>query len=55
VKGAGATIVDLGGPFSPLCRVIQARDPEAGEQAYEIDPLAEWASPDYGATVGDNT
>jgi len=55
VKGAGATIVDLGGPFSPLCRVIQARDPEAGEQAYEIDPLAEWASPDYEAPVGDST
>jgi 3',5'-cyclic-AMP phosphodiesterase len=42
VKGAGATVVDLGGPFSPTCHVIQARDPAAGEPAYELDPVAEW-------------
>jgi Icc protein len=47
VKGAGATVVDLGGPFAPTCHVIQARDPEAGAQAYEVDPLEEWVRSDY--------
>jgi Icc protein len=42
VKGAGATVVDLGGPFSLTCHVIQARGPAAGEEAYELDPVAEW-------------
>lgn len=43
VKGAGATVVDLGGPFSPTCHVIQARDPAIGEQAYLVDPLSGWS------------
>ncbi|GIF41551.1 metallophosphoesterase family protein [Actinoplanes xinjiangensis] len=37
VLGAGATVVDLGGPFSPMFHVLQARDPRAGEQVYLID------------------
>lgn len=38
VKGAGASVVDLGGPFSPAFYVLHARDPEAGQQVYLIDP-----------------
>ena len=53
VKGAGATVVDLGGPFSPLSYVIQARDPQAGEQVYELDPLAEWRDADDPASSTD--
>ena len=37
VLGAGASVVDLGGPFSPLCHVLHARDPRAGEQVYLYD------------------
>jgi len=37
VKGAGATVVDLGGPFSPAFHVLHARDPEAGQQVYLAD------------------
>ena len=53
VKGAGATVVDLGGPFCPLSYVIQARDPQAGEQVYELDPLAEWRDADDTASSTD--
>jgi 3',5'-cyclic AMP phosphodiesterase CpdA len=38
VKGAGASVVELGGPFSPAFHVLHARDPEAGQQVYLIDP-----------------
>ncbi|WP_155371092.1 metallophosphoesterase [Catellatospora vulcania] len=37
VLGAGATVVDLGGPASPLFHVLHARDPRAGEQVYLVD------------------
>jgi 3',5'-cyclic AMP phosphodiesterase CpdA len=37
VKGAGATVIDLGGPGSPMFHVIQARDPEAGASVYLVD------------------
>ncbi|GAA4607597.1 3',5'-cyclic AMP phosphodiesterase CpdA [Actinoplanes octamycinicus] len=37
VKGASATLVDLGGPHSPVFHTLHARDPLAGETAYEID------------------
>lgn len=40
VKGAGATVVDLGGPFSPMFHVIHARDPEAGQQVYLVDAMS---------------
>ena len=40
VKGAGATIVDLGGPFSPMFHAIHARDPEAGSQAYLVEAMS---------------
>jgi 3',5'-cyclic AMP phosphodiesterase CpdA len=40
VKGAGATVVDLGGPGSPMFHVIQARDPEAGTQVYLVDAVS---------------
>jgi 3',5'-cyclic-AMP phosphodiesterase len=50
VKGAGATIVDLGGPYSPTFHVVHARDPEAGEQVYLVDPLS-WAEVDEEAAV----
>jgi len=40
VTGAGATVVDLGGPFSPVFHVLHARDPRAGEQVYLVDALS---------------
>ncbi|MGZ4774701.1 MAG: metallophosphoesterase family protein [Oryzihumus sp.] len=38
VQGAGATVIDLGGPFSPSFHVLHARDPQVGEQVYVADP-----------------
>jgi hypothetical protein len=38
VRGASATLVELGGPQSPLLHVLHARDPHAGETAHELDP-----------------
>jgi Icc protein len=35
VKGASATVVDLGGPHSPLLHLLHARDPQVGETVYE--------------------
>ncbi|GIF96552.1 metallophosphoesterase [Catellatospora citrea] len=40
VLGAGATVVDLGGPASPLFHLLQARDPRAGEQVYLVDAVS---------------
>ena len=40
VRGAGATVVDLGGPFSPTFHVLHARDPDAGAQVYLVDALS---------------
>jgi Icc protein len=37
VRGASATVVDLGGPHSPLLHVLHARDPHAGQTVYELD------------------
>lgn len=37
VKGAGATVVDLGGSVSPMFHILQARDPQAGAQVYLAD------------------
>ncbi len=34
VRGAAATVLDLGGPNSPLFHILHARDPHAGEQVY---------------------
>ena len=45
VQGASATVVDLGGPFSPSFHVIHARDPEAGRQVYLVDGIT-WAQVD---------
>jgi 3',5'-cyclic-AMP phosphodiesterase len=42
VHGAGATLVELGGPFSPSFHTLHARDPRAGEQVYVADPVT-WA------------
>lgn len=39
VLGAGASIVDLGGPFSPGFHVVHARDPEVGQEIYVADPV----------------
>jgi 3',5'-cyclic-AMP phosphodiesterase len=39
VKGAGATVVDLGGPFSPMFHTLQARDPDAGALVYLVDGM----------------
>lgn len=39
VTGAGATIVDLGGPFSPSFHVVHARDPRAGEEVYAAESV----------------
>lgn len=40
VKGAGATVVDLGGPASPMFHTLQARDPETGTQVYLVNSLS---------------
>lgn len=37
VKGAGASVVDLGGPGSPMFHVLHARDPDAGAVVYLVD------------------
>ncbi|MFD3457401.1 metallophosphoesterase family protein [Streptomyces sp. NPDC058691] len=37
VRGASATLVDLGGPYAPMFHVLHARDPRAGETVYELD------------------
>jgi 3',5'-cyclic-AMP phosphodiesterase len=42
VTGAGASVVDLGGEFSPMFHTLTARDPEAGRQAYLVDAVT-WA------------
>ncbi len=34
VLGAGATVVDLGGPGTPMSHVLHAQDPRAGRQAW---------------------
>jgi Icc protein len=36
IRGASATVVELGGPNSPLSYVLHARDPEIGQTAYEL-------------------
>lgn len=41
VNGAGATVIDLGGPFSPSFHVVHARDSQAGKEVYVVDP-ATW-------------
>lgn len=38
VNGAGATVIDLGGPFSPSFHVLHARDPRVGNEVYVVDP-----------------
>jgi 3',5'-cyclic AMP phosphodiesterase CpdA len=40
VRGASASVVDLGGPFSPAFHVIHARDPEVGQQVYLVDGIS---------------
>ena len=45
VRGASATVVDLGGPFSPSFHVMHARDPEAGRQVSLADGVT-WAHVD---------
>jgi Icc protein len=52
VLGAGATIVDLGGPFSPMFHTVQARDPRAGTQVYLVDALSGADVPDEAAGWG---
>ncbi|HEY1622408.1 MAG TPA: metallophosphoesterase [Streptosporangiaceae bacterium] len=42
VMGASATVVDLGGPFSPAFHVVHARDPEVGRPVYLVDAMS-WA------------
>jgi Icc protein len=37
VKGASASLIDLGGPHSPVFHTLHARDPHVGRTAYEID------------------
>ena len=39
VNGAGATVIDLGGPFSPSFHVLHARDARAGNEVYVVDPV----------------
>ncbi|GAA2894048.1 hypothetical protein Acy02nite_55590 [Actinoplanes cyaneus] len=35
VRGASASLVDLGGPHSPVLHTLHTRDPETGRVAYE--------------------
>jgi 3',5'-cyclic AMP phosphodiesterase CpdA len=37
VKGASASLIDLGAPHSPVCHTLHARDPRLGQTAHEID------------------
>jgi 3',5'-cyclic-AMP phosphodiesterase len=39
VNGASATVVDLGGPFSPSFHVVYARDSQVGNEVYVVDPV----------------
>ncbi|MFG1813848.1 metallophosphoesterase [Kribbella sp. NPDC049174] len=39
VLGAGASVVDLGGPSSPMFHTLHARDPRAGSEVYVYNPL----------------
>lgn len=39
VNGASATVIDLGGPFSPSFHTVHARDPQAGKEVYVVDPI----------------
>lgn len=39
VNGASATVMDLGGPFSPSFHVLHARDGLAGREVYVVDPV----------------
>lgn len=39
VRGAAATVVDLGGPSSPVFHLLHARDPHAGQQVYLADAI----------------
>lgn len=39
VKGASASLVDLGGPHSPVFHTLHARDPHVGQTAYEVDAM----------------
>jgi Icc protein len=40
VLGAAATVVDLGGPYSPMFHVLHARDPQAGRPVYLVDAMS---------------
>ncbi|MGH3165950.1 MAG: metallophosphoesterase family protein [Trebonia sp.] len=46
VKGAGATVIDLGGVFSPSFHVVHARDSQAGKEVYVVDPFTWKAATD---------
>jgi 3',5'-cyclic AMP phosphodiesterase CpdA len=37
IRGASATLVELGGPSSPLFHTLHARDPQVGETIHEAD------------------
>ncbi len=45
VKGASASLIDLGGPHSPVLHTLHARDPEMGRTAYEADVEGSAISP----------
>ena len=41
VRGAAATVVDLGGPAAPLFYMLHSRDPRVGEALYLADALTQ--------------
>ncbi|MFI1991552.1 hypothetical protein [Actinoplanes sp. NPDC020271] len=45
VRGASATVADLGGPHSPVPHTLHARDPETGRTAYETGVEGSAVSP----------
>jgi Icc protein len=49
VLGAAATVIDIGGPFSPIFTVVHARDPRAGELVYLYDTNSGAEVPDEDA------
>lgn len=37
VRGASASLIDLGGPHSPVVHTLHAHDPQVGQTAYDVD------------------
>jgi 3',5'-cyclic AMP phosphodiesterase CpdA len=49
VLGAGATVVDLGGPFSPMFHTVHSRDARAGDEVYVYNPMTGEDTPELSS------